>query len=515
MRRRFSTWAPIAAFALALAPAVAWTAATLTRPGLRANALIALAALAVGLRGARRLGPLSARPWPLTVALSGLLGFLFLERTVDISLLSAACALVALYGLFGLYASPGRWRRSRAGWLFALAALPIAEQAHHYAGFALRVATAKLVAGQLGALGARPVTAETILVLERGVAHVEAACSGLGSVWAGSLCLLGVAFAARAPVGARWLVALGLQSGLLFLGNVLRITALVLLVHHYEAPKLAELVHQPLGVIAFAVAALVGAGALLAGRRRRRRPRRVPRLPIRGPALAIALTVAGALAALAHTRRPLPEATNGRLSFTFDAALSARPLPLDAGERDLFDRWGAPDASKHALRQRGRRAALVLVPSADWRAHHPPALCLTGSGHRLEAPAPARIGPARVTHSLADGGARTAVYWFQSPDRTTSALLERIEDGVLGAKAPWVLVTLLVDGGLSPDDPELEALVTHVHRAVGDALAGRSVEPPSARAQASSPRGAAARPRPDPSPEAPPAPRPRPEEDPS
>lgn len=467
--------APLAAL-LALLPALLWSARTLGHPAHQPNLLVLGAAVAVALRRRRPLGPLRFAPAPLALALAGLLGFWAADRTLDLSLLSASCAIAALYGVFGLYVSPGRWRRARGGALLLLAALPFADQADHYLGFGLRVATANVVADLLAGQGAAPIAAQSILVLERGVADVEAACSGLGSVWAGALLLLGLAFAQRRRIDVTFLVALAVQCALLFAGNVVRITALVTLTHGYQAPALAEIVHQPLGVLAFALAGLAGALVLLrrpAAARRRRRPRWPGRV---APGFAAGAVVAmAALVGLTHERRALAATNPPRLRIEVEGAVRTEALPLSAQERALFERWGAPDATQLRLEapypQGDLRGAAVFVPAASWRAHHPPALCLKGAGHQLDAPRPTRIGEVHAVHSTTNRGAHTAVYWFQAEGRTTAALLERIEDGVLGAGQPWVLVTLVVDGSVPADDPRLEDLVHHLHLATARGLA--------------------------------------------
>lgn len=458
---------------IVLSPALSWTGRTLIRPEYRPNCLILLAVFALVVRGylkGHRLGPLSARVGPLVLSLGSLAVYLWAERSIDISIVSATAAFCCLYGLLGLFISPGRWRRARAGLLLALAALPFAEQAHHYAGFALRLLTAELVASQLASLGLETVAAQTILVLENGVTHIEAACSGLRSVWAGSLLLLGFCYAKAYPVGRALVLAFLVQSTLLLLGNAIRITALVVLVHHYQWPWVAELVHQPLGILAFCAAGWAGAQTLVVASKRTISRCRTGRLVMRKATLSIFLGLIGMVALAMYQPRTLRTIPATPVKFRLPESISTTPLKLTPTESKLFELHGA-QARKLKLKTPTLDGSIILVAAVDWRVHHPPALCLAGAGHRLDAPQRHQFGPfVKAIYSTTNQGERTAVHWFQSRTRTTPELLDRIQDGVFGQQETWVLVSLLINQPLSPQSPELETLIDDIQHAVAAAL---------------------------------------------
>jgi exosortase O len=466
----------VAATLAGLAPALSWSARTLLRPEHHPNLVILALALLPGLRRLPwRVQP-RLRIAPAATAAVALAAGVLLERAVDVRLLTAATAFAALYGVWGLFVSPGRWRRGRAGLLLALAALPLFEQAHHYAGFALRVLTAQAVAGLLTQLGLAPVAQETVLILERGVADVEAACSGLKSVWAGTLLLLAVAYTRGRPAGARLAAAFAVQASLLFIGNVVRIAALVALAHHLEAPALAELVHQPLGILAFVAAAgaavwVLGPSRPQARLRRGQRPARA----LGGPALALALALP--LTALAlHRPRAAPAGAEGPLPLDLGPAYAVTPLDLSPGERGLFTQHAGAGAAKVRVTTRdGLTAEVLWVPAVSFRPHHPPELCLAGAGHRFDRLVPVDLGDGlQLRHAILDGGRLTAAHWLQARGTTTPELLTRIQDHVVGPPRRWVLVSVLVDRALEPHDPRLTDLLFTLHRAVEAALASES-----------------------------------------
>ena len=79
-----------------------------------------------------------------------------------------------------------------------------------------------------------------------------------------------------------------------------------------------------------------------------------------------------------------------------------------------------------------------------------------------------------VRVAAADGGARTVVYWFQSPDRTTGDLAARVWEDVSGREHRWVQVSLVVDAPLDVTSPEGLALVADLRAAVARALTEES-----------------------------------------
>jgi exosortase O len=152
-------------------------------------------------------------------------------------------------------------------------------------------------------------------------------------------------------------------------------------------------------------------------------------------------------------------------------AIAAEPLPLTVAEADLFRRWGG-SAEKLSFRAGSLPGSLIAVFSRSFRAHHPPEICLAGSGVRVEGLRAVSLGGAdTVRVAAADGGRRTAIYWFQSPARTTGDLASRIWDDVRGHERRWVQISIVVDAPLSVDSPEGRALVSAIRAATARFLA--------------------------------------------
>ncbi len=465
----------VGAWLLLHAPVIGWLGARFAGSPLHAG--IVLAAILLLLRGVRPRDvnlalarPPRAAPVPVALVVGAALGFTVCEHRLGTSTLSAIFAGLGAYGFAGLYLDGQRFRRALPAALLVTVLLPFGEQADSYFGFAARAFSARVVADVLTAIGRPAVPVETLLLLENGVAHVDVPCSGARSLWTGLLfflaatCLLG-----RRP-GARWLLAGLAHLALLLAENVVRVAAVVLLAVALDLPRLAEILHAPLGVLGFAIACVVTLAVL-----RRFVPGPAPALPsspVTAPRATLAPALASAFLALALVRGPRTAAASAPpFHLDLGPAIAAEPLPLSVAESDLFRRWGGA-ADKRRFHAGAASGSLLAVFSRSFRAHHPPEVCLAGSGVHVEGlRAVALEGGATVRVAAADGGRRTVVYWFQSPDRTTADLASRVWDEVRGHESRWVQVSLIVDAPLDVASPEGRALVAALRAAVARALA--------------------------------------------
>jgi exosortase O len=418
---------------------------------LAASALLGARAVAAWREGRIALSvvPRTNGPAAALVATCALAYMLDVAR--DVNVVSAALAILGAYGLAGLYLSPAAWRAAFPGALLLVAALPLGVPASFYLGFPARVATAQFAQHGLAAMGIPALSAQTLLVLESGIANVDAPCSGIRSAWTGLVFFLAATCVVRARVGLRWVAAGAGYVALLFAANAVRVAGVALLSYVAGRPDLARIAHEPLGVAGFALAS---GAAYLALRHvvPKQRPAGVggfPNLaarlapPSRRLAPALALCLAALACLRAPTSPPLPPPT---APLALPADLSASPLPLSHAEQELYARHGGAVAAKASFAWRGLSGSLLVVHASSWRAHHPPEQCLRGNGLDLESDLPLAIPGGPLVRWLRDAvGAASAFYWFQSPEGTTNDVAERVLADVRGQEHRWALVTVVLD----------------------------------------------------------------------
>jgi exosortase O len=466
------------------APVLSWLGRRLTAPGAGLDAplmVVVVGLLGIRLRSARLdvHAPAQAAPGALALLLLTELTFVICARALDVHALSAALLGVTLYAALGLYTTPRAWREGARGLLLVLVVLPLGDHAELYLGVPARRLSAEVVAYVLAEGGVAHVPAETVLVLESGLVYVDAPCSGVRSLWTGAVFFVGATWLERARLDLRWLGHGLVLLALLVAANVGRVLAIVLLGPVAGWTVVAELVHEPLGILG-----VTGACAIvyLSLRRSSARGASAPApppahdTPMGGRGLGVAL--AGTILALVLYTPPTPPSPGRAPSF----ALPGEPLPLTDAERGLFTRVGHTTALKRRFTWQGHAGSLLLVHSTEWRAHHAPEVCMASAGHRVEAPRTWTLSPRRVVRTATiDGGARTAVYWYQSAAEVTPELSSRVWSAMIGTPQPWVQVSLLLDGAHDDTSAPLRALVTTLQAAVQDGL-DTPLDPRPARA---------------------------------
>lgn len=419
---------------------------------------------------------------PLIFAFSTAIAALCVQRFLDVHTLSALLFAVGSYALLRLYLPHASWRAGAPLLLLLVFLLPIQGHLDAFVGFPLRVATARCVHDLLSLLHIRSTSAESILVLENGVAHVDLPCSGVKSLWSGAIFYFAATWLFQRRMGVLWLLS-GIAFAIVLLcANAMRVFILILLLFVAEQPELAQRMHVPLGMIGFLAACTIAVLLL----------RRMPALSTENTRISpndselplhprVLFVFAAGLFALSllqprakQTSAPQPTQL-AQLQLPGDFTLDE--LPLTAGEQSLYFQRGGVLARKWHFAQGPHSGSLLLVMSRSFRAHHPPEVCLAASGLRVDDMRRVHIlgeAPFTVRMLGIESGARAAFYWFQSRERTTDSLLFRTLDDIRHRRQPWVLVAVLFDGPQDGDGASVQALLRRLHLAVATLLQGAS-----------------------------------------
>jgi exosortase O len=457
-------------------PVYPYLATIFTRQEFRANQIVLLIALALVVVQVRRGGfrPRPASPPQLytpalLLCLGASLGFLLAERFLDINTLSATLFGLATYGLLGLWLRPAYWRRGLPAALILIGALPFGEHMDTFIGYPVRLATARLVSAGLEHFGVPNLGVDTILIFENGVSQVDNPCSGVKSLWTGALFFLAATWIDARPLNRRWLLA-GIAFALLLLAaNLGRVALLVLVGQVVNLRLLAQMLHVPLGVIGFVAACAAGwamlrwAGVLPAIDEPQGSPQPASRPAWLVPALLGTLLVM----ALLYAPRPQASAAAAASSaWSFPASLDAQPWSLSPSELEWLYGSEPPlsvSASRWRFQWQGMRGSMLFILSDTWRAHHRPERCFTVYGLEVQGSQPFLPAPGFPLRWLSLGPHAgptlySAAYWLQSTDRLTEDYAARIWDDLAPRPQPWVLVTVIFDAPLDPNDPRLPDL---------------------------------------------------------
>jgi exosortase O len=483
-------------------PVLAYFSILLSHEEFRTNQIVLLAVacliLARWLEGRRQGAPFRLDPGApprlvipaLALALGGSALYLAAERFLDIHTLSATLFGLATYGLLGLWLEPRRWLPGLPAALLLVGVLPFGEHLQTFVGYPVRLLTAALVQKGFAAAGVHALGMETILVFENGISQVDIPCSGVKSLWTGGLFLLAATWIEDRPLNLRWLGTALAFGVLLLAANLARVAVLAAVGPVLGWELLAEMLHVPLGVLGF-ITACAAALVML---------RQVGRLGnpagSRSGDSTSTLSILGGLAGrptwlspllcaslllliLLYAPRPQPAlARPAPERWTFPPGLETEPLPLSPGEMRWITGGGAETAERLRFRFGGLSGSMILVPGATWRAHHRPERCFQVSGlevkdssTQLAAPGfPLRSVSLRYGAGQGAGQLLSAAYWYQSATQTTDDAGTRIWSDLSPDRTRWVLVTILFDHPLDPQDPDLQSFYLALHASVAQAL---------------------------------------------
>jgi exosortase O len=429
--------------------------------------------------------------WPgLSLVLIGSVSYLLAERFLDINTLSASLFGLATYGLFGLWMSPRRWLAGLPAALLLIGALPFGEHLQTFVGYPVRIATARIIQEGLQAMGVYSVGVDTILVFESGLAQVDIPCSGIKSLWTGMLFLIAATWIERSSINLRWFGIAAMMGMLLFAANVARVAVLVFVGPVAGWEMVAELIHVPLGVLAFGVVCGV---VLLLIRTQKPSDFQIPPITVsshpesentfegmkRPGWLAPLLAVGIAGMALLYTPRPYPVMAQAAIDWVFPSEMLVQVDPLSPELLAWVTRDGAEFADRWDFAWQDNaghiKGSLIFLTSNTWRGQHRPERCFEVQGIMVESSQTIFFGDEFTAQMvLVSGGPQqaTALYWLQTGQRATHDFATRIWSDLSSERQPWVLVTLLLDDIYPPHSAEVRSVAESVRTAVADSLEG-------------------------------------------
>ncbi|MEN8189680.1 MAG: archaeosortase/exosortase family protein, partial [Thermodesulfobacteriota bacterium] len=332
-------------------------------------------------------------------------------------------------------------------------------------------------------------TSESILMIDNRAAMIDLDCSGIKSLWVGLIFYLLLTWIERFKVNSAWL-ATGLAFGLLLVfGNIFRIVILVTLELVLEFTQAARLLHQPLGLLSFALSCLVVWMVLIrfgdktrVGTENRSQD---PHQPETGRSLSCAVVIIGILLLLIFCYRPLQTAVAAPDPHLLELPpqFGLRGASLGETEKNIYQNNRAR-AEKYQLSipaENGRKrveASMVLVWSRAWKSQHVPDNCYISQGYSIidkqlrksdrdHIQRYLQLLPTR--NSTESQRPMTAVYWFQSVSGSTPDYSARVVDGLFHPNRQWVMASILFRETVEPDG--VKSMIILIRQQLAQALA--------------------------------------------
>ena len=416
---------------------------------------------------------LTLRPYPLLLMLGSAVSAIALQWLVDIEQISVILFALGTYGLCGLFIQPATWHKGLPAASLVACVLPFCDQFGTGLGFPVRVLTARAVEQVLSIWHIAAVSSYDIIVLENGIAHVDLPCSGLRSLWTGTLFLLGATWLEGRQIGTRWLLVWTSSLLLQVLANMVRVLILVVITHVLKQPIYAQILHVPLGLLGF-ICACALTWVMLQGVTKSKEPDAVKsNEQLNNPKLLqVLLVILITLALIPQVRHPQEEPLS-IASLKWPSLMVSERVPFTEAEKSFFDSASSAVSEKRRFVLDKLSGSILLVSSTSWGSYHSPELCYVGSGLKVDRSQRKWLTPNVPARWLSlQDGKLSATYWFQSPGQTTDDFLSRLWSQVTRRQKTWVMVSVLFDSFKSPENSEIRAFATTIHNVINHTFNG-------------------------------------------
>ena len=194
---------------------------------------------------------------PLLLMLGAGICSIALQYIIDIKQVTVLLFILGTYGLCGLLVEQNFWQKNLPVAGFLACILPFNSQFNSGLGLPARVLNAQIVEQLLSMLHVGAISSYDIIVLENGIPHVDVPCSGIKTLLVGTLFLLAATWLEGRKLSLRWLAVGAANLLMLVSANTARVAVLVLAYEVFEQPKIAQIIHVPLGIVGLVCACFV------------------------------------------------------------------------------------------------------------------------------------------------------------------------------------------------------------------------------------------------------------------
>ena len=410
-----------------------------------------------------------------------------IKWTVHIPQLTMVGFIIASYGLLGLFIDQQTWQKNLTLAIITAGVVPFSVAFSSGLGFPVRVLSANFVAHVFEFFNLSAISSHDIILMENGIAQVDLPCSGMKSLWMGSIFLLGVTWLEKRVLGLRWFSVAIANLFFLSIANLVRVFILVLLIEVLQKPQIADILHLPLGLIGFIFACIL-TWALLQkvptqsenfnnqnqkGDITRHKVNAVIPPSSIGSSkrpIILLLTIVFTFAIIGQFK-PASSEFIALNSINLPADINTEKIALTEGETNFFDNHDNTLVEKVKFKSRSLSGSMLIVASDTWHSHHAPELCFVGNGFKVDKMNSTILNESINARWLSlQNGKQSATYWFQSSNQTTDKFLSRIWENITHSDKTWVLVSVLFDESINDRNSDLQQFTQSIYNTIDGAL---------------------------------------------
>jgi len=383
----------------------------------------------------------------------GLSGIIYLlnDYFLLINVFSIVLFSIGIFALLGLY-FPEKWIQGMfIPFLVIINVLPIGYYLDMYIGFPIRLITTDIVKNFTNLLGFSTITSETILFIESRASKIDLSCSGIRSLWAGLLFYFLMSWINKVRINLKWLIALIIFILVIISFNIFRVSTIIIIDSIFKKPALADLLHEPLGIIGFI---LICGMFFIFFKFSFNKSEKVEKKGIRFnniPAFFILIFIV--ILILFHQPKQLAEKIYEEIQFKLPSSFITEKTEFTEIEKNLFENHQGLFSNKINFRYNNINGTMIIVLSKSWRSHHNPKFCLEGSGIKINNQTTYCINkdfPINLCN--ANSEKITATFWFQNKNFVTENYSARIWSDFIKKNNRWAMITIVFNKSFKPDD---------------------------------------------------------------
>ena len=414
--------------------------------------------------------------YPLLLMLGGEITAIIIKWSIHIPQLTLVCFILGSYGLVGLFINSFTWHKNLILAIITACIIPFSISFSSGLGFPVRVITAHLVADVLSHYNLSAISSHDIILMENGIAQVDLPCSGMKSLWVGTVFLLGATWLENRRLGLHWLLVAIANIFFLIIANLVRVLILVLIIEVWQQRQIAEILHLPLGVIGFIFSGILTWILLQKVSRHSNselitsQGSGIPQISSNKQALNLnvswLLVIVFSLGIIGQLK-PAPSHLTALKSIDLPPEIVTQTLALSQAETNFFDNPANPLVQKMRFQTNNLSGSMLIVASDTWHSHHPPELCFVGNGFKVDNMDSTMINNSIHARWLSlENGELSATYWFQSSQETTDNFISRIWEDITHKNKTWVLVSILFDHSQNSSNSEVQNFAHNLYQAI-------------------------------------------------
>lgn len=390
-----------------------------------------------------------------------------------LSIVSPMLLFLGAYALFGFFIDYSFWKKSVFVFLLLIFTLPVLERLQRFLGFPIRLLTAEIVSNILQFLGISTISNATVIMTENNAANIDLPCSGVKSIYTGSVFMLTVYYLQQVKLSLKLLFITVIFFISLIFFNTWRVFSLVYMYNTQGLQEIGDIVHVLLGIIGFLASCYLLWFLITKYTKEQKntikkesgkKSEAITSFPARQIAIAV-LILLFTINTIVIKNQPIQTIIKENHTFTLQT-IPLTYLPFSKREAGYFETNDVQFGKKFVGKTgNGIPFTLLIVSSKSAKTHHDPEICLQGLGYTINDSKVVQINSFLI-RNLQVNDTNQVLYWFVGKDKNILDYSERVWEEIRHPNNTWVLVEIAFTKEVDLNDSNIQNLISEVNTSI-------------------------------------------------